>query len=164
MFAEISQRSIEEKMEALELCRVLRSLNPRWRCLVDESKEWAAYRLVNADFRDDDGNFASIRQVDQRACCLKKWSDSVEIFQDTVGVAGLSLFELRQLRSYIEREMSGRSVSYFGLRGCESLVMGTRRTPSSSRHFSNLIPPRVLVRISAGCRSVGISNTSISPS
>ena len=71
MFAEISQRSIEEKREALELCRVLRSLNPRWRCLVDESEEWAAYRLVNADFRDDEGNLASIRQVDQRACCLQ---------------------------------------------------------------------------------------------
>jgi hypothetical protein len=34
-------------------------------------------------------------------------------------VAGLSLFELRQLRSHVEIEIYGSEVSYSGIRGCE---------------------------------------------
>ena len=115
---ELGQRTLDEKREALDLYRVLRTLNSKWKCLVDETEEWAAYRLVNADFRDDDMNLASIRLIDQTTCCLPKWSETVEMLRDTVGVVGLNLFELRQLRSYIEKEVYGASVSYSGMRGC----------------------------------------------
>lgn len=116
----ISKKSQEEKEEALEFYRVLHGLNSKWRCLVTGSEEWAAYRLVNADFRDDLMNLASIRLIDQQACCQAKLSAVVEMFQGTSGVAGMSLFELRQLRSYIEREINGCSTSYSGVRGSEN--------------------------------------------
>ena len=119
VYDEIGQKTFEERKEALELYRVLRSLNSKWRCLVNESEEWAAYRLVNADFRDDDMNLASIRLVDQYACCQSKLSKAVEMFRGTVGVAGLSLFELHQLRFLIKKEVYGRDTSYSGMRGCE---------------------------------------------
>lgn len=118
-YDDVGQKTLEEKEEALELYRNLRSLNSKWRCLVEESEGWAAFRLVNADFRDDDLNLSSIRLVDQRACCHTKLSEVVEMLRGTVGVAGLSLFELRQLRAFIEKEVHGSSVSYSGMRGCE---------------------------------------------
>ena len=65
VYDEIGQRSQEEREEALELCLVLRGLNSKWRCLVTGFETWAAYRLVNADLRDDLMNLASIRLVDQ---------------------------------------------------------------------------------------------------
>ena len=119
VYDEVDQKTLEEKEEALELFRNLRSLNPKWRCLIDESEEWAAFRLVNADFRDDEMNLSSIRLVDQRACCQSKLSGVIELFRGTVGVAGLSLFELRQLRLFIEKEVYGESASYSGMKGCD---------------------------------------------
>jgi hypothetical protein len=56
----------------------------KWRYLVSESEEWAAYRLVNADFRDDDMNLASIRLVDRYAYCQSKLSKAVEMFPQGV--------------------------------------------------------------------------------
>jgi hypothetical protein len=119
MYDDVGQKSSEEREEALEMYRVLRCLNSKWKCLVSESEEWAAYRLVNADFRDDGMNLASIQLSDKCACCQSKLSKTVEMFRGTIGVAGLSLFELRQLRSHIEREVYGSDVSYSGIRGCE---------------------------------------------
>ena len=119
MYDDVDQKSLEERKEALETYCVLRCLNSKWKCLVSESDEWAAYRLVNADFRDDEVNLASIRLLDQIACCQSKLSRVVEMFRGTIGVAGLSLFELRQLRSHIEREVYGNEISYSRIRGCE---------------------------------------------
>ena len=102
---------------------VLSCLNSKWKCLINESEEWAAYQLVNADFRDDDVNLASIRLSDQSACCQSKLSKAVEMFRGTIGVAGLSLFELRQLRSHIERKVYGGEVSYSGIRGCKRIEL-----------------------------------------
>lgn len=119
LYVDVGEKSSEEREEALEMYRVLRSLNSKWKCLVSESEEWAAYRLVNADFQDDDKNLASIRVSDQSACCHSKLSKTVEMFRGTIGVAGLSLFQLRQLRSHIEIELYGSEVSYSGIRGCE---------------------------------------------
>ena len=121
LYDDVDQKSLEEREEALEVYRVLRSLNSKWKCLVNESEEWAAYQLVNADFRDDDANLASIRLSDQSACCQSKLATSVEMFRGTVGVAGLTLFELRQLRSHIERKMYGGEISYSGIRGCKRI-------------------------------------------
>jgi hypothetical protein len=70
-------------------------------------------------FRDDAMNLASIQFSDQFACCQSKLSKTVEMFRGTIGVAGLSLFELRQLRSHIERDIYGSEVSYSGIRGCD---------------------------------------------
>jgi hypothetical protein len=49
MYDDVGQKSIEEREEALQVYRGLRSLNSKWKCLVSESEEWAAFRLVNAD-------------------------------------------------------------------------------------------------------------------
>ena len=119
VYDDVGAKTSEERVKALETYRVLRSLNSKWKSLVNESEEWAAYRLVNADFRDDDMNLASIQLSDQCACCQSKLAKTIEMFRGTIGVAGLSLFELRQLRSHIEREVYGSEVSYSGIRGCD---------------------------------------------
>lgn len=95
---------------------VLCSLNSKWRSLVFGSKEWAAYRLVNADFRNDSMNLTSIRLIDQQACCQTKLSAAIEMCQGTSAFAGMSFFELCQLSSYIEKEIHGHSKSDSGMR------------------------------------------------
>ena len=95
---------------------VLCSLNSKWRYLVSGYKEWAAYRLVNADFRDDSMNLTSIRLIDQQACCQTKLSAAIEMFQETSGFAGMSFLEPCQLSSYIEKEIHGCSKSHSGMR------------------------------------------------
>lgn len=67
---EVGKKPQEEKEEALELHSILRSLNSKGRCLVSGSEE-----LVKANFMDDSINIASIRLIDQQACCRTKLSD-----------------------------------------------------------------------------------------
>jgi hypothetical protein len=143
MYDDVGQKSSEDREEALETYRALRCLNLKWEYLVSESEEWAAYRLVNADFRDDDTNLASIQLSDQSACCQSKLSKTIEMFRGTIGVAGLSLYALRQLRSHIEREIYGGGISYSGIRGCElenersrltrSPIQGSEIVPDTAR-------------------------------